>query len=283
MMPTATILILIVTGVATLIAFRRPDLKERWIFDPGGILLHRQYARMLTGGFIHADWTHFIFNAFSFFSFARNIELVYGAKTLLVVYFSSILGGSLLSLVIHRHHEYRALGASGGVCGIIFASIFLLPGNSIMLFPLPVGVPAYIYAVLFLVFSFVAHRRQRDNIGHDAHLGGAMVGLLAATAMYPALIFAAPWMFTTVIGLSAVILLILIYDPGHLLEHHLNITSHRAGGRRAREYDENRERNEKRSEIDRLLDKVAQKGMGGLSRSEKKKLDELSKEVYGRK
>lgn len=281
----ATIAVLLVTALATFWAFKRSDIKERWIFNPQAILAQKQFDRLFTCGLIHADWIHFGFNAFSFYSFAQNIEEVYGAKPLLLIYGSSILGGSLLSLAIHRNHDYRSLGASGGVCGVIFASIFLLPGSSITMFPLPIGIPASLYAVLFLVGSFVAHRKRSDNIGHDAHLGGAIIGLLVAAALYPGLIFAAPWMFAGVIGLSLVILVVLIFDPIHLhlLERHLKLTSSSPGNERSREHDENQRQNQKKAEIDRLLDIVAQKGIDKLSTSERKKLDELSKDAYGRK
>jgi membrane associated rhomboid family serine protease len=279
----ATIAVLVITGLASLYAFQRPDIRERWIFDPRAILAHKQFYRMITSGLIHADWMHFGFNAFSFYSFANGIEVSYGAAPMLLIYGASILGGSLLSLIIHRNHDYRALGASGGVCGIIFASIFLLPGSSVMMFPLPIGIPAWLYAVLFIVGSFVAHRKKADNIGHDAHLGGAIVGLLVATAIYPQLVFAAPWMFASVTVLSLIVLLVLIFDPAHLLEGSLKFSKTSPGDRRSKEYDENIERNQKKAEIDRLLDKVAQKGIDKLSNSERKKLDELSKEIYGQK
>ncbi len=109
----ATGVILLVTTIATIMAFRRQDLRERWMFKPYEILRYRQYERMLSSGLIHADWMHFAFNAFSFYSFAESLELIYGAKTLLAVYLSSILGGRhrLLplvgaggSLVVHQHH-----------------------------------------------------------------------------------------------------------------------------------------------------------------------------------
>jgi len=278
----ATIIVLVVTALASLYAFQRPDVREQWIFNPRAILVQKEFYRMLTSGLIHADWMHFFFNAFSFYSFARNIEMVYGAKTMLLIYGSSIIGGSLLSLVIHRHHEYRALGASGGVCGIIFASIFLMPGSSISVYMVPVGIPAYAYAVLFLVISFVGHRRGADNIGHDAHLGGAVVGLLVATAMYPGLVFAAPGMFAGVLSLSLVILLVLILDPLHLLDRSSGEKPVAIGGERERRYEENRERNEKAAEMDALLDKVARDGMPSLSNSQRKRLEQLSRELYGR-
>lgn len=277
-----TIIILIVTGITTFVAFRRPDLQDRWIFNPYAILRHKEYERMLTSGLIHADWLHFGFNAFSFYSFGQNIEILYGWTSLLFVYVSAILGGSLLSLVIHRHHDYRALGASGGVCGVIFASIFLLPGSGVMLFLIPIGIPAYIYAPLFLVISFFAHRKQIGNIGHDAHLGGAIVGLLVATAMYPELMFAQPWLYALVVGLSVAILMVLIFDPLGLWKARFAESEARFGGERERRYSENRNRSAKFAEVDRLLDKVAAQGLQSLSEAERKRLEQLSKEVGNR-
>ena len=110
--------VLVLTALASIYAFQRPGIRERWIFNPQAILADKEFYRMFTCGLIHADWVHFAFNAFSFYSFAQNIEFIYGAKTMLVIYGSSIVGGSMLSLLIHRHHEYRALGASGGVCAL---------------------------------------------------------------------------------------------------------------------------------------------------------------------
>jgi membrane associated rhomboid family serine protease len=278
----ATITVLAVTAIASWCAFQRPDLRERWIFNPHAILARKEYYRIFTSGLIHADWMHFAFNAFSFYNFARGIEMIYGAATMLAIYCSAISGGSLLSLVVHRHHEYRALGASGGVCGIIFASIFLLPGASITMFPIPISLPPFLYAVLFMVGSFFAHRRQSDNIGHDAHLGGAIIGLLAAAALYPRMIFAEPELFATVVGLSVVILFAMIFDPLHLLKLDFNREETPAGGERERRYQENRNRNQKVAEMDALLDKVSKGGLKSLSKTQHARLEVLSRELHAR-
>ncbi len=256
------------------------------MLKPREILADKQYDRLLTSGFVHGDGFHLAFNAYSFLAFGQSIEAIYSIKTLLLVYFSSILGGSLLSLFIHRHHDYRALGASGGVCGLIFASIFLLPGGSIHLFFIPIGIPAYLFAVLFLVFSFVMMRRGKDNIGHDAHIGGAIVGLLVATAMYPEMMTANPAMYAAVIVLSVLILVVTIFDPLHLLERGLQTVrqgEQPKGSERFQRYDEARKRNAKLAEIDRLLDKVSAEGIHSLSRAEREKLDQLSKEFRDRR
>lgn len=281
MLMPVTMCVLVFTAVMTFTAFSRPGMKERLLFDPFQILCGRQYERMLTSGLIHADVMHFLFNMYSFCSFAGMIEAIYGPKTLLLVYICSILGGSVLSLLIHRRHVYRALGASGGVCGLIFASVFLLPGNSVGLFMVPVPVPAYAFAIVFLIYSFVAHRRGRDNIGHDAHLGGAISGLLVAMALRPELVFSEPLMLAIVVGLAVVILLAMIYDPGQLLEHRLNLTETRKSDRRAVEHEDNARRNKEKEEVDRLLDKVAKTGAKSLSATEQRRLKELSRKIYG--
>jgi membrane associated rhomboid family serine protease len=282
MTPWATIIVLIGTAVVSALAFRRPGLWERLMFKPLEILRGQQYERLLTSGLIHADWGHLAWNALSFFLFGRHIEAIYGPVPLLAVYLAGILGGSLLSLVIHRNDiDYRALGASGGVCGVIFASIFLLPGGAIYMFFIPIGIPPYLYAIIFLVTSFISHRRKSDNIGHDAHLGGAIVGLLTATVLYPQMVFAAPLMFATVLVLALGILFYLIRDPGGVLEFQLGAGREHQGNQRYQRYDEARERREKLEEIDRLLDKVAAHGIGSLSNAERQRLERLSKEVGG--
>ena len=107
-----------------------------------------------------------------------------GRADFLLIYFGSIIGGSLLSLYVHRHHDYLAYGASGGVCGVIFAYILLFPGAGVRLY-LSVPIPGWLYAIGFMVVSFVAMKNARDNIGHDAHLGGAIIGLLIAAGLHP--------------------------------------------------------------------------------------------------
>lgn len=256
------------------------------MLKPREILADKQYERLLTSGFVHGDGFHLGFNAYGFLACGRDIEAIYGFKTLLLVYFASILGGSLLSVFIHRHQDYRALGASGGVSGLLFASIFLLPGGSIRLFFIPIGIPAYLFAVLFLILSFVMMRRGKDNIGHDAHLGGAIVGLLVATAMYPTMMTANPAMYAAVIVLSVLILVVTVFDPLHLLERGLDTARHGEppkGSERFQRYDEARKRNAKLAEIDRLLDKVSAEGIHSLSRAEREKLDALSKEFRDRR
>jgi len=196
------ILIIGLTVVASWQGFSRPQLIERYLLDVQRVRQYREYFRLMTSGLFHADLGHLFFNMFSLYAFGRGIEIVYGGHILALIYLSSILGGSLLSVWLHRREEYRALGASGGVCGVIYAAIFLLPGGSVYLFFIPIPIPASVYAVLFLVLSFWGFKTRFGRIGHDAHIGGAIVGLVVTTLLYPGIIAAQPALYALVMAIS---------------------------------------------------------------------------------
>ncbi len=205
-----TIAIIALTSLVSLAGLRSPVLLEKYIFDPVRIRRRNEYDRLVTSGFLHANLGHLFVNMFSLYSFGGPLEQEYGAVSLLAVYFSAILGGNLLSLWLHRNEIYRALGASGGVCGVVYAAIFLFPGGSVMIFPLPLPIPSYLYAVLFIFFSFFGMRRRWGNIGHDAHLGGAIIGLLTATALHPEII-SANFVLWSIVMVVSVVLFVYLY------------------------------------------------------------------------
>ncbi len=197
--------------------FVDPSFLRRHLFSTRSILDNRQYYRLLSSGVLHADWMHLIFNMFSLYSFGSAVELLFGRVTFLATYLAGIVGGNILALVLHRNDDYRALGASGGVCGIIFACIFLLPGTSVQLFLIPIPIPAYIYAVLFMLFSYYGIRSKRGNIGHDAHLGGAIIGLITATLLHPSIVPNNPVLYPVVMLLAVSLLAFLYINPIRLI------------------------------------------------------------------
>lgn len=201
-----TISIIIVTGIITYLGFKNPKLFKNLMFDNQVILQSKEYFRLVSSGFLHGDWMHFAFNMFSLYSFGKYIEQIYTATNLLLIYFASVIGGNVLSLILYRNTLYRAIGASGGVCGVIYASIFLLPGGSIRILPVPVPIPSWVYAILFLLISFYGIRSARDNIGHVAHLGGALIGLLVTFLLFPQAVLALPELVGLIVLISAAIL-----------------------------------------------------------------------------
>jgi membrane associated rhomboid family serine protease len=278
--PIATIGITAFTVIWSYLGFTRPGFRDRYIFSPSRILWDRQYYRLLSCGFLHFNWLHLIFNMFSFYLFGDTIERGYGFLTLLFVFFGGIVGGSLLALYLHRnHYDYLALGASGGVCGVIFAYIFLFPGSWIYVFMI-LPVPSWLYAILFILISFFGLRNQLGNIGHDAHLGGAIIGLLIATALHPIIIVQSPILYAVVMGLSIVLLIHLYRNP--LFMPGSNPFSPAYWRRRWKEIRARRRARQEwqdKETLDRLLTKISRSGMESLTASEMRRLKAISKRM----
>ncbi|HOP62795.1 MAG TPA: rhomboid family intramembrane serine protease [Spirochaetota bacterium] len=195
-----TLTLIAITVLISFSAFQNSFIYEKHHFSVHGILKRHEYHRAITSAFIHADMGHLIFNMFSFYAFAAGLERGYGPYAVAGIYLTGALAGSALSLLIHRKEPgYRAVGASGAVCGIIFSSIFLLPGGSIIVFPFPVPIPAWLYAVIFILASIYGIGRNIGNIGHDAHLGGALAGIAAAYFILPLSVTSRPLLLTAII------------------------------------------------------------------------------------
>src|SRR5664279_1898625 len=169
-------LILIIVNIAfSYKGFTNETFFEGYKFEVDRILINKDYKRLVTSGFLHVSWTHLILNMFSLYAFSGSIESDLGGLQFLLIYFVSLVGGNLLCLFIHRNHgDYSAVGASGAVSGIIFASIALYPGMGIGFFGLPFSIPGWLYGILYVLYSIYGIKSGKDNIGHEAHLGGAL-------------------------------------------------------------------------------------------------------------
>lgn len=258
--------------------FASPRFMNRYIFSPLHILRDRQYYRLLSSGFLHLNWIHLLFNMLSLYSAGSPIELVFGLPSFLLIYYGSIAGGSLLSLYLHRHHDYRALGASGGVCGVIFASIFLFPGGWMYVFGLPI--PSWLYAILFIIVSFYGLRSRLGNIGHDAHLGGAIIGLLITTALYPSIVPRSPILYPAVMGISTALFIQLYRNPLYVPASNPFTRSYwRNVWMEAQARKRIRREGQDKDTLDRLLAKISRSGMDSLTASERRQLKAISKRM----
>lgn len=183
-----TFILIAVTVLVSWLAFERPALLERLILWPPAIDRKKQYDRLLTHGFIHADWSHLLFNMITLYFFGRVIERVMseliGPLGFVLFYLSAIVIAILPTYLRHRHDpQYRSLGASGAVSAVLFAFILLQPWSLIIVFVLPL--PAILYAVAYVAYSFWMDKRGGDNINHSAHLSGAIYGVLFMLLMEP--------------------------------------------------------------------------------------------------
>ncbi len=265
----ANFLVIAVTCWVSYQGFKSSWFEQKYIFWPEAILAQHQYYRLVTAGFLHANGAHLIMNMLSLYFFGPLIEAWHGPIQFLVIYFAGIIGGNLLSVLVHRYHDYRAYGASGGVCGIIYAYIFLFPGSSINLLFIPLSIPSWLYAIGFLAASFYGMKTHKGNIGHDAHLGGALVGLFTAALLHPEMVRYSPKLFTA-ISLGTVLLF--IYLAKNLLFLPLQAFEFGKRGKPARSSPSRRPE----KEIDAILQKISEKGADSLTPAEKALLLEVS-------
>jgi membrane associated rhomboid family serine protease len=269
-------LIIAGTGVFSFFGFTRYGFLEKYIFDIQRILRDKEYYRIFTSALLHGSWMHLIFNMYTLYSFGSVIEWKCGFVRFLLIYISGIFGGSLVSLILHRNHEYRALGASGGVCGIVFACIFLIPDSSVYLFFIPYPIPAHVFAIMFMLFSYFGLRAQADNIGHDAHLGGAIVSLLVTTALYPEIVPKNPILYPSVLILALLFLFMLYLKPMHLMSSATRFKIHMPDKKKKQAVEEQKEPTDDEI-LNRLLDKVKEAGIHSLTYVERQQLERISK------
>jgi len=199
-----TTIIIAVTALVTFIGLSNPLFFDKFKFNISSIRAGEQY-RMITSGFLHADWFHFAFNMFSFWSFANLLTQEFSTTNFLLIYFGSMGIGSLLTYYIHKEElHYSAIGASGAVMGVIYCAILLYP-NELEIY----GLPGYIFAILYLGYSIYGMKGRNDNIGHTAHLGGAVGGLVFTLLIRPSL-FETRQLFIGILLIPIVVLMYLV-------------------------------------------------------------------------
>jgi membrane associated rhomboid family serine protease len=186
-----TLVILVITCAISFAAFSNPKLLERLVLWPPAISRQHQYDRLLTCGFVHADFGHLLFNMFTFLSFGAYMERLFtpriGAIGYALFYAAGIVVSALPSYLRHQDDsDYRSLGASGAVSAVLFAFILVKPWATILIFAFPV--PAIVFALVYLGYTIYMDRRQTDRINHSAHLWGAIYGVLFTIALDPSVV-----------------------------------------------------------------------------------------------
>lgn len=202
-----TLVITVATVLTSLSAFNNADIRSKLLFNPYRVAHQGEYLRIPGHAFIHADWVHLFFNMYVFFEFGRTVELVLtngeifnrlfpqvdfwgewmGRLYFLTLYFGGVLMATLPSLRKHQDNpNYNSLGASGAVSAVLLAYILLFPTSELMLLILPFfGIPAFVIGIFFFWYESYMNKRRLTNIAHDAHLFGALFGLVFMVIIEP--------------------------------------------------------------------------------------------------
>jgi len=176
---TATNLILALMVITSLIGlYAAPKLIERSLFRPFWLLPRNQYLTLISSGFVHASLAHLLFNAFTFWSFGTQLEAAMGTPRFVTLYFFALFVSDWGTWLKHRNDaNYASLGASGAILGVLFAAIIYFPTQNLYLMFLPVPIPAPLFAIGYLAYTWYAARSQQGRINHDAHFSGALAGM----------------------------------------------------------------------------------------------------------
>ena len=175
-MEIALIAIIAVNALISFKAFDDQYFFRKYEFHIGSIRSGENF-RMLSSAFLHVDIAHLAFNMITLYFFAPVVTVFLGAPVFLLVYFGSLICGSLLTLQFHKNdYSYRAVGASGAVTGVLYSAILLNPDMNLYFFFIPIPIPAYVFGIGYLLYSIYGMKAKRDNIGHTAHFGGAIGG-----------------------------------------------------------------------------------------------------------
>lgn len=189
------IAIIIITSIISVLAFGNPELMYKLKFNAFAIKHEKQGWRFFTYGLVHSGWGHLAINMFVLWSFGRIVLYFYqelfsnaGYFYFLLLYVGGIMFSVLYDFGKHKDDAmYNAVGASGAVSAVVFASIILYPAGGVYLFFIPIEIPSPIFGILYLVYSAYMAKRGQDNIGHDAHFWGAIYGVILTIALKPAL------------------------------------------------------------------------------------------------
>jgi membrane associated rhomboid family serine protease len=187
-----TTALIVITVIISLYTMNQREVLYKFMMNPYMVVHRGQYFRVITSGFIHKDYAHLIFNMLSLYFFGPSLEYIFsvifgslGPVYFVLLYVLAVIVSDLPTLLKHRNNPgYNSLGASGAVSAVIFACILFDPLMNLYLY-FAIPIKGFIFAVLYVVYSYVSSKRSGDGINHDAHLYGALFGILFCIVLYP--------------------------------------------------------------------------------------------------
>ncbi|GAB5522761.1 MAG: rhomboid family intramembrane serine protease [Roseivirga sp.] len=184
--------LMIIIGLVTYVSWQRPELHRRLMLNPHDTIRGRQYYRLLTSGFVHNNTTHLFLNLFTLYFMGKGVEVVFamnfgdmGSVLYVILFVTAVIVANIPTTLKYKDSpHYNSLGASGAVSALVLAFILNDPLQELELYFF-IPIPGYLLGVLFIVYSVVMSKRNVDNINHDAHLFGALYGMIFMLALRP--------------------------------------------------------------------------------------------------
>ncbi len=208
--PPVGIFIIGLNILFSLIGFKNDIFFEKYRFHIGSIKAG-DYYRLLSSGFLHVNTTHILFNMFTFYFFVNIVVGILGTNSFLLLFIGSLLAGNLFGYYFHyKDNYYSAVGASGAVTGVLFSALLLYPEIELMLFLIPIPIPGYLFGIVYLLYTLYGMKTQNDNIGHTAHFGGAIGGIVITLFLMPNVIYKSIFMLS-ILSFALIIAGVLLY------------------------------------------------------------------------
>lgn len=177
--PASLLIFLLTIALSLYVYYKDRTLYGKLMLIPYLVEQRNEWYRFITSGFIHADLMHLGFNMMTFYYFAFAYESIVGSGQFLLIYLGSMVFADLITYSRNKKNQkYASLGASGAISGLLFSFILYRPDMSLGILFIPIAIPAPIFAILFVVYSWYADKKSYDNTNHNAHLWGALTGVI---------------------------------------------------------------------------------------------------------
>jgi membrane associated rhomboid family serine protease len=200
-----TLIIIAANVLMSMKGFKDFSFFEKYKFNIAGIRKGEQ-VRMVSSGFLHADFSHLLFNMLTLYFFADVVIGALGILMFVIIYLAGLVVGNLLSFYFHKdEYHYSAIGASGAVTAVLYSAILFYPNMGLYLMFIPIAIPAWIFGILYLLYSIYGMKKSIGNIGHDAHFGGAIAGYVLTILFAPGLLTSQLW----IVGVLAIPIILL--------------------------------------------------------------------------
>ena len=184
--PAALLIFFTTIGISLYAMYGNRAIYAKFILCPYEFVHYNKWHTILTSGFIHADSFHLFFNMMTFYFFAFRLEQTIGSVEFIIIYLASMVFSDVSTIIKNRDNpNYRVLGASGAISGLLFSYILFYPSSKISIMFIPIGIPAPLFALLYLAYCYYAAKKSGDYINHDAHLWGAFTGLIITAILIP--------------------------------------------------------------------------------------------------